>query len=133
MRRSILIKVLVAIGIAVAVLLIIMFVFVVPKLEAELKELDTLEFAPLNLADLDDGFYEGSFGAGIVSATVRVAVSGHEIKSIEIVKHNHGRGKPAEEITLSVIENQSVEVDVVSGATYSSKVILKAIENALNR
>jgi len=133
MKRRTLVRVLVPIGIIIAVLAIIMFVFVVPKLEAGLKELDTLEFAPLNLSELDDGFYEGSFGAGIVSATVRVAVSGHEIKSIEIVKHDHGKGKPAEAITASVIENQSVEVDVVSGATYSSKVILKAIENAINR
>jgi len=68
-----------------------------------------------------------------VSATVRVAISGHEIKSTEIVKHDHGKGKPAETITASVIENRFVEADVVSGATYSSKVILKAIENALNK
>jgi len=49
------------------------------------------------------------------------------------VRNNHGRGKPAEAITASVIENQSVEVDVISGDTYSSKVILKAKENSINR
>ncbi len=73
-------KVLVPIGIAIAALAIIMFVFVVPKLKAGLKELDTLEFAPLNLSQLPDGDYEGSFEAGIVGATVSVVVSGHEIK-----------------------------------------------------
>ncbi|GAI95081.1 unnamed protein product, partial [marine sediment metagenome] len=31
-----------------------------------------------------------------------------------------------------VVEAQTLQVDAVSGATYSSKVILKAIENALN-
>ena len=31
----------------------------------------------------------------------------------------------------SVIERQGLDADCVSGATYSSKVILKAIENAL--
>jgi len=36
-------------------------------------------------------------------------------------------------IVDSVIENQSLDVDAISGATYSSKVILKAIENALAR
>lgn len=30
-----------------------------------------------------------------------------------------------------VVEAQSLQVDAVSGATYSSKVILKAIEDAL--
>jgi len=37
----------------------------------------------------------------------------------------------AELITDMVIDSQSLKVDVVSGATYSSKIILKAIENAL--
>jgi len=41
-----------------------MFVFVVPKLETGLTELDTLEFAPLNLSQLPDGDYEGSFRQG---------------------------------------------------------------------
>jgi uncharacterized protein with FMN-binding domain len=109
------------------------FVFVVPKLEAGLKELDTLEFAPLNLSELDDDSYEGSFGAGIVSATVRVVVYGHETKSTEIAKHDHGKGNTAKKITASVIENQSVEVDVISVTTYSSKVILKAIQNTTKR
>ena len=44
-------------------------------------------------------------------ATVIVVVSGHEIKSTEIVRHNHGRGTLAEAIIASVIANQSVEVN----------------------
>ena len=40
-------------------------------------------------------------------------------------------GEKAEEIIYEVINMQSIDVDTVSGATYSSKVILKAIENAL--
>ncbi len=39
----------------------------------------------------------------------------------------------AEAITASVIENQSVEADVISGDTYSCKVILKTLRNAINR
>jgi uncharacterized protein with FMN-binding domain len=53
------------------------------------------------------------------------------IKKIEIVRHLNGQGKPAEVIPDRVIEMQSLDVDIISGATYSSKVILKAIENAL--
>ena len=37
----------------------------------------------------------------------------------------------AKAVVDSVIKKQSVEVDTVSGATYSSKGILEAIENAL--
>jgi uncharacterized protein with FMN-binding domain len=60
-----------------------------------------------------------------------VTINNHKITGIELVKHNHGQGAPAEVITGKVVEAQTLEVDIVSGATYSSKVILKAIENAL--
>lgn len=42
-----------------------------------------------------------------------------------------GIGKPAEAIVEDIVENQSIEVDAVSGATNSSRVIMKACENAL--
>ncbi len=40
-------------------------------------------------------------------------------------------GQPAEAIIEDVVEDQSLDVDSVSGATYSSRVILKAIEATL--
>ena len=49
-----------------------------------------------------------------------------------MLEHKNGQGTPAEVIPEKVVETQTLEVDIVSGATYSSKVILKAIENALN-
>jgi uncharacterized protein with FMN-binding domain len=44
-------------------------------------------------------------------------------------KESQGQG--AEIIPEKVIEAQSLKVDSVSGATYSSKVILKAIQDAI--
>jgi uncharacterized protein with FMN-binding domain len=86
------------------------------------------------LGALPDGRYEGSFNPGrFVGATVAVSVAGHRIVSIEIVEHNYGQGKPAEQITERVIVSQGLAVDSISGATVSSKVILVAIENALRR
>jgi uncharacterized protein with FMN-binding domain len=41
------------------------------------------------------------------------------------------RGKPAETLARLVVERQTLELDAVSGATASSKAILKAGENAL--
>jgi len=66
-----------------------------------------------------------------VSAKVKVVVKGHRITGIELVEHRHGRGAAAEAIPGRVVEAQCLAVDTVAGATYSSKVILKAIENAL--
>jgi uncharacterized protein with FMN-binding domain len=38
---------------------------------------------------------------------------------------------PVDEITSRIIEHQSLSVDVVSGATATSKAILKSVEKAL--
>jgi uncharacterized protein with FMN-binding domain len=86
-----------------------------------------------DFASLPDGTYRGSFSGGIVAATVDVAVSGGRIEKVTIVKHRCGKGKPAEAIVNEVVAKQSLDVDAISGATYSSKVILKAIETALSR
>lgn len=50
-----------------------------------------------------------------------------------MLEHQNGLGKKAGIINKSVIDNQTLKVDSVSGATVSSKVILKAIENALSK
>jgi uncharacterized protein with FMN-binding domain len=60
-----------------------------------------------------------------------VTVKNHTIKKIELLKHKNGQGQGAEIIPDKVMEVQSLKVDSVSGATYSSKVILKAIQDAL--
>ena len=48
-----------------------------------------------------------------------------------LIHNKTERGQKAEQVTQEVISSQSLKVDIVSGATNSSKVILKAIENAL--
>ncbi len=79
------------------------------------------------------GSYTGSYDAGIVKASVAVEVAqGGSIASITILSHTCSSiGKKAEAITGRVIKEQKLEVDVVAGATVSSKTILKAIETAL--
>jgi len=62
-----------------------------------------------------------------------VTVAGGKITAIDIQRHDHGRGAAAEKITDRIIAEQSLQVDTISGATYSSKVILKAIEKALGQ
>lgn len=80
-----------------------------------------------------DGIYYG-IGEGY-NADIKVAV---EIKdktiiSIEIVEHDDDAAfmARAEKILENVVLSQTIEVDVVSGATYSSEGILEAIQNAL--
>lgn len=97
------------------------------------KIISEIEISNPDISSLQDGVYRGSFDAILVSAEVSVTIEGNKIKEVKIEKHNNGRGQAAEVITDKVVSEQSIEVDTISGATSSSKVILKAIENALNQ
>lgn len=121
------------IGLVVVILvLVVAFRLVTSKLESNLDELNSLTIADVDLNSIEDGTYEGSYGSFPVSAIVEVTVKNHEIIEIKLTDHSNGQGQPAEVLPEKVVEAQSLEVDVVSGATYSSRVILKAIETALN-
>ena len=80
-----------------------------------------------------DGTYEGSENAFPVTASVRVTVSGGRITDIVMLSHGHGPNHGADAIVPRVTAAQSLAVDAVSGSTYSSKVVLKAIETALKK
>ncbi len=116
-------------------ILLLLFIIVIagakPMIEKNLESLKNLEIEDIDLANIEDGIYEGKYKAFPIAAEVNVTVKDHEITVIELVKHDNGKGASAEVITDMVIEKQTPEIDVITGATYSSKVILKAIENAL--
>ncbi|QNO15508.1 FMN-binding protein [Alkalicella caledoniensis] len=85
----------------------------------------------VDLASISDGEYIGAISMEPVNAEVKVIVENSIIKDIIILKHEHGLGEKGERVIENVIESQSLEVDTISGATASSTIILKAIENAL--
>ena len=101
------------------------------RLEADLKALESMPIAHIDMGALEDGVYTGNFSLFPVSAQVDVTVKSHVITDIKLVKHTSGQGRAAEAIPGKVLEAQSLAVDSVTGATYSSRVILMAIENAL--
>ena len=84
-----------------------------------------------DFSKIADGTYQGNSKVGPVRVTLEITMRGSAITSIQIIKHRNGRGKKAEVIVPRIIEAQSLNVDVVSGATYSSKAFLLAAENAL--
>lgn len=97
------------------------------------KTTEQLNIKSVNLSEVKDGSYIGSYDAQFVAAKVEVKIKNHKIASIKLLEHKNGRGKKAEIIPKKVVKSQTLKVDTVSGATISSKVILKAIENALER
>ena len=88
-------------------------------------------FDEIDIADVSDGNYIGEYDVNFIYAKVEVTVEDGEIVSINILEHRHERGKAAEKIIEKIIEEQKIDVDAVSGATNSSTVIKKAVENAL--
>lgn len=96
------------------------------------KRISEVTVTNVDLNKIPDGTYTGSCKVFPVEATVEVTVESHKIISINLIKHVNGQGKPAEVIPDKVVQAQSLDVDAISGATFSSKVILKAIENALS-
>ena len=85
----------------------------------------------IDIADVSDGIYIGEYDVNFIYAKVEVTIEDGEIVSINILEHRHERGKAAETVIEKIIEEQKIDVDAVSGATNSSTVIKKAVENAL--
>lgn len=88
-------------------------------------------FEEINISDISDGVYIGEYDVDFIYAKVEVTVQNGEITNIYILEHRHERGKTAEVITDSIVDEQKIDVDAISGATNSSTVIKKAVENAL--
>lgn len=104
------------------------YFFNMMKYKTIIKE---LTIRKVDLSKVPDGNFTGSCDAIFVGAKVNVIVQNHKIVDIKLVNHKNERGQRAEIIPQKVVQAQSLQVDAVSGATNSSKVILKAIENAL--
>jgi uncharacterized protein with FMN-binding domain len=93
-----------------------------------------LRIGDVNLSGINDGIYSGRYDAGRWTNELKVAVKDHKITKIDIVKDvKFPKPEWTEQLFKRVIEKQSTNVDVVSGATVSSKAYLKSMENALKR
>ena len=81
-----------------------------------------------------DGIYEGSGQGYRGNTSVKVQVEEGKIVSITIESYADDKqffDRAKSSIISSILENQSIEVQAVSGATYSSNGIISAVANAL--
>ena len=95
------------------------------------KVVNNIVISEIDVTHIPDGIYEGEYDVIYIYAKVEVTVKHGKIADINILEHRNERGGPAEKITTSIINEQKIDVDAVSGATNSSRVIKKAVENAL--
>lgn len=108
-------------------ILIIMIVITLYQLTTD----HTIDFETIDYTLLRDGTFQGEYSTLLVHAIVEISIEEYTIKEIRIIKHDCGKGQPAETIIETMIENNNHHVDTISGATISSKIIMKAVENAL--
>ena len=83
--------------------------------------------------DLADGFYKGS-GTGFAgTVSVSVEIKDKSIVAINILSTQDDEAffNRAKGVIDKIIAGQTLDVDVVSGATYSSNGIISAVKNAL--
>jgi len=123
-------KVLISIAIVILVLIVLGGLSLAMAF-AGLEETTNLEIGTVDLAQIPDGSYTGSYTNFRWNTTVKVTVTDHQITAIESVKIQSGRKDLARELTEDILQQQTADVDVVSGATASSHAYLKAVENAL--
>ena len=95
------------------------------------RKISEIEITQVDLSRIKDGQYVGEYDAGYIYAKVAVTVKEGKITGINILEHRNEHGQPAESIIDSIVKEQNITVDAVSGATNSSLVIKKACENAL--
>lgn len=109
------------------------------------REIRELAIADVNFRKLRDGTYVGEYiGTKDHSrdTKVEVLISAGQIADIHILKgaldkeNNPAKltdGLSVDDLFDNVIGSQTLQVDVISGATLTSKTHLKALENALKQ
>jgi len=96
------------------------------------KKIAATEIQTIDLKTIEDGIYEGFYDTYLINAKVSVEIEDHKIVNIKLVEHKYDRAS-GEPMIQSVLDKQSLEVDMITGATNSCKTVLKAIEIALNK
>ncbi len=109
------------------------------------REAMNVTFADLDFSSLRDGTYTGEYrGArdSLRNCKVEVTIASGKVAAVRVLEGALAKGDKPVEIRSGqtidalfdrVIDSQSLKVDVISGATITSKVHLKAVENALEQ
>lgn len=122
--------------ISICILLVLsigVYVFYILPSERKLDAVRTMAIENINLDKIEDGIYNGEYHYGTFTYKVKVSVQQHKINDIKVTDNrDSSHAKKAEEVINNVLESQKINVDVISGATTTSKALLKAIENALS-
>lgn len=97
-----------------------------------LHEFRNIEIGEVDLTKIENGIYPGETDLGFLYK-VNVIVQNNKITDIEYIQNRTSTyAKLAEKVRRKIIKQQKINVDAVTGATTTSKALLKAIYNALH-
>lgn len=96
------------------------------------RKVRAIEISDVDLSLIPDGIYIGECDVHFIYAKVAVTVRSGRITELNVLEHRNDRGSAAESIVDDIVKKQRIDVDAVAGATNSSMVIEKAVENALS-
>jgi uncharacterized protein with FMN-binding domain len=118
-----------------ALVILVIVVGVVMTTRIATRQMDELMDQPIEAIDLDsspNGTYKGELKTIPVYVELEVVIEDHEIIRIELIEHRHGQGESAKAILKEIVTEQSLDVELITGATYSSKAMILAIADALS-
>ncbi len=115
----------------VGILMVFHALFGILSFQSYQADVSELTVSDVALSALSDGEYTGECDVGYIYARTAVTVKDGKIAEIILLEHRNERGATAEAMPERIVGAQSITVDAVTGATNSSTVIQKAVENAL--
>ncbi len=106
------------------------------KLSKEHREARSLPLNAVDFNKLNDGTYHGAYAGGMYKWRANecdVTVTKSKVTGIQLIGNNDPKIEKIYTKPLydRVIQAQSLQVDIISGATLTSKAYLQAVENAL--
>lgn len=100
----------------------------------EMRRVRHMEIRNIDLAKVPDGAHVGTFTYSDFKYKVKTLVKFRKILHIQVLQNRDTKyAKRAEGVIPRIIKRQTPNVDVVSGATTTSKVLMKAVENSLKQ
>lgn len=124
----------------IGIILIVIFViiaglstYIIVMIKDMKKKLNQVKIENIDIKKVKDGEYSGECNFNPITSKVKVTVKNGIISDIMILEHRHGPGYGADDIIKRILDMQSLNADAISGATGSSTVIRKSIEDALKK
>ena len=85
---------------------------------------------------LQDGVYQGQAEGAQSDIVIEITVENGDIVDLEILEESeteHLADPAYEELEAQLLREQSADLDVVSGATYTSEAFIEAVQNAIDK